>query len=1001
MTTASEPKRRGDFVTSLLPWLLGAAMLAVYLLTFNHWASTANLRKVAELSGWSWWPNFVAPLDFLVTYPLRWLPATAIPLALNLFGALCAALTLALLARSVALLPHDRTHDQRERESGEFALLSIPTAWLPPVLAVLVCGLQLSFWEQATQGSSESFDLLIFAYLIRCLLEFRISQKPSWMNRFALIYGLSIAQNWAMVAFLPCALAAVIWSKGLRFFDLKFLLRSFWLWLAGVALLLLLPLLASFSHTAHVTFWQGLHFLFDAYKMRLTSLTRAQLLLLCLPSVLPIFVLAIRWPSYFGDSSPLGIFIATSVFRILHALFLAAGVWVTLGTQLSPRHVDPRFAFLPVSYLTSLSVGYFSGYFLLIFGADLHRSRNRLPPLFYFLNLGGILCLWGLPPVLACVLVCRNLPIIQADRSNALRDFFGLMETSLPLQGAVVLSDDSFHLFYLEALLDRHGQRSGSLLIDTSSLKDPNYLPFLDRQYPRFKLTTVFTNPPAQLRNRLVATRLLQSLSKDHPLYYLQPSFGDFFEVFSQQPHGLVYQLKPRTEMSGLSSMSREVVEENQAFWRAAAERQFPPLLRAIKATKHTARPDLFHRLANFAHLKDEPDPVAPGLGTHYSRALDYWGVQLQKSGAYKEAETCFAQARDLDPDNVAAQVNLDFSRELQARQQDPRHKLPPPLDVSTMEVSVGRHRKWDQMLNDFGPFDQPDYCYQLGANFLHSAPPLLNQAREQFERVDALAPGRFFEMPYTVLQLLLYTRNYPMALEKAGDMLRQRSDEITRDRVFQAFLSAQRYSNVVDMTEVVLKDVPEDPTALFYKGASLLQLQAFDQAIQPLTHLLQVRTNDEVRNQVFQTLASAHQFSNVLAMTEEILKTAPDNPAALFYKGVSLIQLQSYRDAIPPLTRLLDAQTNNYVVRLNRAIALFKVDDFDAASRDYAVVFNANSNMFQACFGLGEIAYRRQDMREAIKNYKFYLSSAPTNTDEAKLVSKRLAELERSKPGK
>src|SRR5262249_11777483 len=145
--------------------------------------------------------------------------------ALNGFAAGCAALTLVLLARSVALLPHDRTNEQRLREQSEHSFLSIRSAWLPPLFAVLVCGLQLSFWERAVEfrdvsflDNGEIFNLLLFAYVVRCLLEYRISQKESWLTRFALVYGLGIANNWAMIGFFPAFLAALIWIKGLEFF---------------------------------------------------------------------------------------------------------------------------------------------------------------------------------------------------------------------------------------------------------------------------------------------------------------------------------------------------------------------------------------------------------------------------------------------------------------------------------------------------------------------------------------------------------------------------------------------------------------------------------------------------------------------------------------------------------------------------------------------------------------------------------------------------------------
>src|SRR5258706_1921222 len=159
MATEQEISPGGRFVRAALPWVIAGAAFAIYALTLNHWLSfnslgQGNLAQVAKASGWSWQPNLHGPVNWLLTYPFRWLPLKTIPLALNLFAALCAALTLALLARSIALLPHDRTDEQRQKEQGEFSLLSIRSAWLPPVLAALVCGLQLTFWENATAFST-------------------------------------------------------------------------------------------------------------------------------------------------------------------------------------------------------------------------------------------------------------------------------------------------------------------------------------------------------------------------------------------------------------------------------------------------------------------------------------------------------------------------------------------------------------------------------------------------------------------------------------------------------------------------------------------------------------------------------------------------------------------------------------------------------------------------------------------------------------------------------
>src|SRR5262252_568268 len=171
MTLEPEVGQEKKFARVILPWVVAGGAWVLYLLTLNHFATFSSLFQVSRASGWVWQPEIFSPLSWLVTYPLRWLPAQKVPLGLNLFSAVCAAFTLALLVRSVMLLPHDRTHDQRQREKSKFALLSIDAAWVPPVLAALVCGLQLTFWEHATSASSpaapwgsgfEMLDLLLF-----------------------------------------------------------------------------------------------------------------------------------------------------------------------------------------------------------------------------------------------------------------------------------------------------------------------------------------------------------------------------------------------------------------------------------------------------------------------------------------------------------------------------------------------------------------------------------------------------------------------------------------------------------------------------------------------------------------------------------------------------------------------------------------------------------------------------------------------------------------------
>src|SRR2546423_884993 len=159
-----------QFTRVYLPLAVCVASFALFLFTLNRWVSLNNwgaatfftssngLFQTARLNGWVWQPQIYEPLYWLLTWPAHWLPARCVPIALNLFSAVCAALALGLLARSVALLPHDRTDVQRQKAHGADALLGIPTAWLPPLFAVSVCALQLTFWEHATTASGEMLD---------------------------------------------------------------------------------------------------------------------------------------------------------------------------------------------------------------------------------------------------------------------------------------------------------------------------------------------------------------------------------------------------------------------------------------------------------------------------------------------------------------------------------------------------------------------------------------------------------------------------------------------------------------------------------------------------------------------------------------------------------------------------------------------------------------------------------------------------------------------------
>ena len=87
----------------------------LYLTTLHSWISFASLPAVSDVGGWNDLSQSVAPLLYLLTLPLKLLPTSMVPMAMNVLAAVFGALTLAILGRSVVLLPHDRTKEQRQR----------------------------------------------------------------------------------------------------------------------------------------------------------------------------------------------------------------------------------------------------------------------------------------------------------------------------------------------------------------------------------------------------------------------------------------------------------------------------------------------------------------------------------------------------------------------------------------------------------------------------------------------------------------------------------------------------------------------------------------------------------------------------------------------------------------------------------------------------------------------------------------------------------------------
>jgi tetratricopeptide (TPR) repeat protein len=963
-----EKSSERSVTTTFLPWIVAGAGFLVYLLTLNKWVTASSIVHVAKVSGWTWQPELTGPLYWLVTLPFHFLPDKQIPLILNIFTALCACLTLALLARSVSILPHDRTEDQRIRERSPSAVLTLRAAWIPPVVAALVCGLQMTFWENATVASGEMLDLLLFAYVIRNLLEFRLDGRESWLLKASLVYGAAMTNNWAMIGFFPLFLVALIWIRGLGFFSARFLTRMFLLGLVGLSLYLLLPLIVAFSGETQTSFWQALRFNLGFEKSCLLALPFNKdalfrgdppMWVLALPALLPMLLLGIRWPSYFGDPSKLGVATATLVFHVFHAVLLTVCLWVAMDPPFSPRKLLPSLPLLTFYYLGALAVGYYVGYFLLVFGSKPHGRPRPVPAFMPFVNsvvLVGLLILIVAAPA---ALIYRNLPQIRAGNGSQMRDYAQLLIQQLPNKSAVLISDDGGLLLAIKSWLNQGGRDPDYVFVDTGALLWPDYHAFQKRTYGKHWTVDL----PKKRKGTLEHTDAIQTLftlSESNQVYYLHPSFGYYFEFFYPEPHGMSYRLvKYPTNAIWMPPLSDELIATNEAFWDRANKLALQPLRNALSPS--TEGLNFGDKLLQKFHLKRERNAHAMRLAPIYSRALNYWGVDLQKNGRLTNAAVRFQQALDLNPENIVADINLKCNRNLQSG-------ITNVIGFGAgFEDAFGRLRDWEPVMNVNGPFDEPNALLRQAGIFIGGRN--FRQAAICLKRTTELAPESF-----------------DIRLIFAGTLIQfQRPDE-----ALEALHSLQKDSAQTPFgkTNAVALTMTE--------AAAYLARRSIPEAAAAFSQVLEKQPDDEaILNTVVSTYMNFGVYSNALPHVEKLISLSPSNLTNVVNKGFILLQLSNYVNAVESFTQAINLQPTNHVARFNRAVAYLLDKKYDLARKDYQQLLKDYPTAYEVHYGLGEVAYNQKDRISAVRHYQLYLSTAPTNSVEARTVADRLKELQ------
>ena len=989
-----------------LPLQIVLGAFVFYGIAVGHGVTINSLTLTAKVAGWDWTPMVGHPLFWLLTLPLRLLPAAWVAPALNLFFAAVAAMTLGLLARSVQLLPWG-------------CPLESQTRWvrtLPVLLACCLCGLEFNFWREAVASSGEMLAFLPLAAAVWLLLEFRVQPKISRLYWAAFVWGLGMAENWLMMISLPFFLAGTIWVKtssmvtkanrsdvpvfvtatfwmerlySLRFILLKFLGIIIGLSFIGFLIYAFLPTVNGLGSDSPWTLGQA--WLASLKQTKITAVPilhkivqrRTLLLASVIFCLVPILSCLMRqhsgatpkkhrlnpWADHHGRRSGEEIFVGIIqrtfgsglelwFFRCLSAVLLLACLWLAFDPKTGLRQilqsqleVEVSMPLLAFDYFNALGAAYLVGSFLLFWQNEFQLPRAGIP---WRKWLASVTRPKLAVPVVATVLALitiglasRNAPAIFSMNRHPLEGLGELAVASLPPGRCVILSEQPEKLAVFQAAQSHHHNRSEWLAVDIRALPLVEYRTWLERRHSLGWLTELTRHELSPVEVSL----LLEQIAETNRLFFLHPSFGYLFEQFYLEPAGAIYELKLREKNSvGIPQLSRSVMDAEESFWTTVWQKELAPLISPTRQPL-TGWKKKIERCGYFPAPRFQNQNIAEW----YSLLLNSWGVTLQRQGRLQEAGRRFDQALKLNTNNYSAQINLACNTNLQSGFKQGLANLDNVVEL------LGNFRRLSLVMNNCGPFDEPVFCYLFGDYSQKFGLP--QQAVEQLDRARILAPG--VAAPELALAKLYAQFQLP--------------DRINHIRTDSPHLSE---NSAVDLELALLE------------ARSWLSQTNRANANSALQSVVQLHPDDaQIANKVIGVYLAFGDYDSASRLVKTQLSKNPDDVHILNSQAVIYLKYGNTAAAVQVLSHVLSL-TNLPAARINRANTLVTRKDFAAAEADYHVLEQSGTDLGRVDFGLGTIAEQRQNTNLAVHYFGLCVSNTQPGTTLWRQASARLQAL-------
>lgn len=377
------------------------------------------------------------------------------------------------------------------------------------------------------------------------------------------------------------------------------------------------------------------------------------------------------------------------------------------------------------------------------------------------------------------------------------------------------------------------------------------------------------------------------------------------------------------------------------------------------------------------AQLSQSTD--TPGLNQSFARAQVLLGEIALAESKKEESEKAFRKALELSPQSARAHAGL-------AEVFLSRNKFNEAAEEAKLAINTG---------------DQRTATYALYAEALvaaHQNDEALSVLNEMLKREPSYVPALRYRA-----EVFAARTDFNNAIKDLQAALSLEPRLQDRLRLSEWLARTKQFEGAISLYQQILKDNPANKEAQTALAALMVESGKNAEAITQLESLIQTQpSRSDIRAQLAE-LYLVTQPAKALEQYSLASKLEPANISHQLGVGAALVKLRRFQEAVPVLRQVLSSNPKPelvYFAHTNLATALFELDDYANAAREFIWILNQQREQKRAAitlYFLGICFDKLGDLEQAQKVYDQFLSLASSeNQLEIDKVKLRLPSLKR-----